>query len=56
MSEFQNPETEKLNQKAFEVAKNLNGLSVSEARYVVQYIDRYLSMKSVVNFDFRPGT
>ncbi len=56
MSKFQNTETEKLEQKAFEIAQQLNGLSISEADYIVQYIRQNLRMKSVVNFDFRPGT
>jgi len=55
MSNFKNPETEKLDKKSFEVAQSLNGLTVAESRYVLQYIERYLSMKSLVNFDSRPG-
>lgn len=42
--------TEKLNEKALEIAKQFNGLTVSEGQFITRFIDNRICSNSTVNF------
>ncbi|MEL1256079.1 hypothetical protein AAEO57_19975 [Flavobacterium sp. DGU38] len=51
---LENTSSEKLQSKALQFAKLLNGLSITDARYIILFISQNLDRQSIVAFEARP--
>jgi|JI6StandDraft_1071083.scaffolds.fasta_scaffold314955_2 hypothetical protein len=51
----ENTSSEKLQSKALEFAKFLNGLSITDAKYIIHFITQNLNRQSIVAFEARPN-